>query len=538
MTRLKHICPMAGTAVLGMAAAVSCQQKDGKEETYNIVYIMTDDHTAQMMSCYDTRYMETPNLDRIAADGVRFTNSFVANSLSGPSRACMLTGKHSCANRFYDNTTCVFDSTQQTFPKLLQKAGYQTAVIGKWHLESLPTGFDYWEIVPGQGDYYNPDFITMQDGTVHRHGYITDIITDDAIDWMENGRDKGKPFCLLIHHKAIHRNWMADTTHLSLYEDRTFPVPETFYDDYAGRTAAAAQEMSIAKDMDPIYDLKMLAPGKDSRLRHTYETMLSRMDKEQRAAWDRFYNPIIEDFIKKNPKGKELAEWKFQRYMRDYMKTVKSLDENVGRVLDYLEQEGLLENTLVVYTSDQGFYMGEHGWFDKRFMYEESMRTPLIMRLPDRFVRENGLEADGANDGKPRDIPELVQNIDYAPTFIELAGAEIPDDIQGVSLVPLLKGEHPDTWRDALYYHFYEYPAEHMVKRHYGIRTDRYKLIHFYNDIDEWELFDLRSDPQELHNLYGQKGYETVTKDLKSRLLDLQEQYDDPVRFSPERDRE
>jgi len=538
MTRLKHICPMAGTAVLGMAAAVSYQQKDGKEETYNIVYIMTDDHTAQMMSCYDTRYMETPNLDRIAADGVRFTNSFVANSLSGPSRACMLTGKHSCANRFYDNTTCVFDSTQQTFPKLLQKAGYQTAVIGKWHLESLPTGFDYWEIVPGQGDYYNPDFITMQDGTVHRHGYITDIITDDAIDWMENGRDKGKPFCLLIHHKAIHRNWMADTTHLSLYEDRTFPVPETFYDDYAGRTAAAAQEMSIEKDMDLIYDLKMLAPGKDSRLRHTYETMLSRMDKEQRAAWDRFYNPIIEDFIKKNPKGKDLVEWKFQRYMRDYMKTVKSLDENVGRVLDYLEQEGLLENTLVVYTSDQGFYMGEHGWFDKRFMYEESMRTPLIMRLPDRFMRENGLEADGANDGKPRDIPELVQNIDYAPTFLELAGAEIPDDIQGVSLVPLLKGEHPDTWRDALYYHFYEYPAEHMVKRHYGIRTDRYKLIHFYNDIDEWELFDMQSDPQELHNLYGQKGYETVTKDLKSRLLDLQEQYDDPVRFSPDRDKE
>ena len=538
MTRLKLICPMAGTAVLGMAAAVSCQQKDGKEGPYNIVYIMTDDHTAQMMSCYDTRYMETPNLDRIAADGVRFTNSFVANSLSGPSRACMLTGKHSCANRFYDNTTCVFDSTQQTFPKLLQKAGYQTAVIGKWHLESLPTGFDYWEIVPGQGDYYNPDFITMQDGTVHRHGYITDIITDDAIDWMENGRDKGKPFCLLIHHKAIHRNWMADTTHLSLYEDRTFPVPDTFYDDYAGRPAAAAQEMSIEKDMDLIYDLKMLAPGKDSRLRHTYETMLSRMDKEQRAAWDRFYNPIIEDFIKKNPKGKDLAEWKFQRYMRDYMKTVKSLDENVGRVLDYLEQEGLLENTLVVYTSDQGFYMGEHGWFDKRFMYEESMRTPLIMRLPDRFMRENGLEADGANDGKPRDIPELVQNIDYAPTFLELAGAEIPDDIQGVSLVPLLKGEHPDTWRDALYYHFYEYPAEHMVKRHYGIRTDRYKLIHFYNDINEWELFDLRSDPQELHNLYGQEGYETVTEDLKSRLLELQEQYDDPVRFSPDRDKE
>ena len=260
MTNLKLICPVAGSVVLGMLTA--CQQKSGKEAPLNIVYIMTDDHTAQMMSCYDTRYIETPNLDRIAADGVRFTNSFVANSLSGPSRACMLTGKHSCGNRFFDNTTCVFDGSQQTFPKLLRKAGYQTALVGKWHLESLPTGFDYWEILPEQGDYYNPDFITMQNDTIPRHGYVTDIITDDAIDWMENGRDKDKPFCLLIHHKAIHRNWMADTTDLALYEDRDFPLPETFYDDYKGRPAAAAQEMGIAKDMDLIYDLKMLKEGK------------------------------------------------------------------------------------------------------------------------------------------------------------------------------------------------------------------------------------------------------------------------------------
>ncbi len=516
--------PVAGTFVLGISC-VACQQKDKARGPYNIVYIMTDDHTAQMMSCYDTRYMETPNLDRIAADGVRFTNSFVANSLSGPSRACIITGKHSCANKFYDNTTCVFDATQQTFPKLLQQAGYQTAIVGKWHLESLPTGFDFWEVLPGQGDYYNPDFITQQNDTVRREGYITDIITDDAIDWMENKRDKAKPFCLMINHKAIHRNWMADTTDLALYEDKVFPLPETFYDDYEGRPAAAAQEMSIAEDMDLIYDLKMIAPGKDSRLRELYESFLGRMKPDERAAWDRFYNPLIEDFYKRDLKGRELAEWKFQRYMRDYMKTVKSLDDNVGRVLDYLEEKDLLKNTLVVYTSDQGFYMGEHGWFDKRFMYEESMRTPLIMRLPDGFSRRG-------------DITELVQNIDYAPTFLELAGAAVPDDIQGLSLVPLLKGEHPDDWRTALYYHFYEYPAEHMVKRHYGIRTDRYKLIHFYNDIDEWELYDMQNDPHELDNLYGREGYDDLTAELKSRLLSLQEQYGDPVRFSPDRDKE
>ena len=516
--------PVAGTFVLGISC-VACQQKEKAKRPYNIVYIMTDDHTAQMMSCYDTRYMETPNLDRIAADGVRFTNSFVANSLSGPSRACIITGKHSCANKFYDNTTCVFDATQQTFPKLLQQAGYQTAIVGKWHLESLPTGFDFWEVLPGQGDYYNPDFITQQNDTVRREGYITDIITDDAIDWMENKRDKAKPFCLMINHKAIHRNWMADTTDLALYEDKVFPLPETFYDDYEGRPAAAAQEMSIAEDMDLIYDLKMIAPGKDSRLRELYESFLGRMKPDERAAWDRFYNPLVEDFYKRDLKGRELAEWKFQRYMRDYMKTVKSLDDNVGRVLDYLEEKDLLKNTLVVYTSDQGFYMGEHGWFDKRFMYEESMRTPLIMRLPDGFSRRG-------------DITELVQNIDYAPTFLELAGAAVPDDIQGLSLVPLLKGEHPDDWRTALYYHFYEYPAEHMVKRHYGIRTDRYKLIHFYNDIDEWELYDMQNDPHELDNLYGREGYDELTAELKSRLLSLQEQYGDPVRFSPDRDKE
>ena len=329
------------TGITAVASLSSCasQKKTEEQKPYNIVYIMTDDHTAQMMSCYDKRYMETPNLDRIANDGVRFTNSFVANSLSGPSRACMITGKHSCANKFYDNTTCIFDGSQQTFPKLLQQAGYQTALIGKWHLESLPTGFNYWEIVPGQGDYYNPDFITQDNDTIQKHGYITNIITDDAIDWMENKRDKDKPFCILIHHKAIHRNWLADTCNLSLYEDKTFPLPDNFFDDYEGRPAAAAQEMSIVKDMDMIYDLKMLRPDKQTRLKALYENYIGRMDEGQRAAWDKFYGPIIDDFYKKNPQGKELADWKFQRYMRDYMKTVKSLDDNVGRVLDYLKEK-------------------------------------------------------------------------------------------------------------------------------------------------------------------------------------------------------
>ena len=506
----------------GMALLPACQagKQEAKQKPYNIVYIMTDDHTAQMMSCYDKRYAHTPNLDRIAQDGVMFSNSFVANSLSGPSRACMITGKHSHKNGFYDNTHSQFDGSQQTFPKLLQQAGYETAIVGKWHLESLPTGFDFWEIVPGQGDYYNPNFITMQNDTIQRHGYLTNLITDLSIDWLENERDKEKPFCLLIHHKAQHRNWMDDTCNLALYEDKTFPLPETFFDTYEGRPAAAAQEMSISKDMDVIYDLKMDRKDKNSRLKPNLLNMVGRMDKEQKAAWDKFYDPIIEDFYKQDLKGKELDNWKFQRYMRDYLKTLKSLDDNVGRVLDYLDKAGLSENTLVVYTSDQGFYMGEHGWFDKRFMYEESFHTPLLMRLP------------GGMKGVVND--QMVQNIDYAPTFLELAGAEIPEDIQGISLLPLLKGETPKEWRKALYYHFYEFPAEHMVKRHYGVRNDRYKLIHFYNDIDVWELYDLQEDPHEMNNLYGKAGYEEVTRQMMDQLHQLQEQYDDPIRAQAE----
>lgn len=500
--------------LMGIASVTlltSCGWEE-KEKPLNIIYIMTDDHTAQMMSCYDNRYIDTPNLDRIAADGIRFTNSFVANSLSGPSRACMLTGKHSHANGFTDNTKSRFNGEQQTMPKLLQKGGYQTAIIGKWHLGSLPTGFDYWEIIPGQGDYYNPDFITMDRDTIRHKGYLTDIITEKSINWLENSRNQTKPFALFIHHKAAHRNWMAKLEDLPLYEDKTFEFPDNFYDNYENRVAASQQEMSIAKDMDLIYDLKMLHLDKDSKLKKNYEWILSRMTKEQREEWDQFYNPISEDFYRQNLTGKDLANWKFQRYIRDYMKVVKALDDNVGTLLDYLEEHNLLENTLIVYTSDQGFYMGEHGWFDKRFMYEESMRTPLIMRLPKRYNRRG-------------DVKELVQNIDYAPTFLDIAKVDIPKDVHGISLLPLIRGDKNLEWRKSLYYHFYEFPAEHRVKRHYGVRTERYKLIHFYNDIDSWELYDLKTDPKEMNNIYGKKGTQEIVNLLQLELLNLQNLY-------------
>lgn len=518
-TTIWHKASLAACAAAAVGASAQQTPSDANLRHPNIVYIMTDDHTAQMMSCYDRRHISTPNLDRIAADGVRFTNSFVANSLSGPSRACMLTGKHSHTNGFLSNEFSTFDASQPTFPKYLQQAGYQTALIGKWHLHVLPTGFDHWEIVPGQGDYYQPDFINMSGDTITHHGYITNIITDKALHWMDAERDTTRPFCLLIHHKAIHRNWLPDSCDLELYEDREFAVPDNFFDTYEGRPAAAAQEMAISSehDMDPVYDLKMWRRGADTRLTRGYLGIVGRMDSIQRARFDAFYQPIINQYYADSLTGDSLALWKYQRYMRDYAKTVASLDRNVGRVLDYLRDHGLDDNTLVVYTSDQGFYMGEHGWFDKRFIYEESLRTPLVMRLPE------GFKASG-------DISQPVQNIDYAPTFLELAGVEVPEDMQGISMVPLLRGENPEHWRPYIYYHFHEYPAEHMVKRHYGIRTERYKIVHFYNDIDQWELYDLEADPTEMHNLYGTPGMEQVTSHMMDLLRRAQEEYDDPIR--------
>lgn len=514
--KITFILPLAGATVFTSCATNMRHNKAFKP--LNIVYIMTDDHARQMMSCYNQRHIETPNLDRIANEGVLFSNAFVANSISGPSLACLLTGKHSHKNGKLDNHT-VFDGNQQTVQELLQKAGYQTAMIGKWHLDSQPTHFDHWEILPGQGNYYNPDFITPE-GKIQREGYATTITTDLGLDWLENGRDKNKPFCLFLHHKAPHRNWMSDIKYLDAYEDKTFELPSNFYDDYAGRLAAAQQEMSIASnhDMDIVNDLKMLRPDMKTRLSDAYiHGEYARLNPEQKMAWDNHYQPIIDTFYASSLKGKELAEWKYQRYMRGYAKVIKSVDESIGRVLDYLEKNNMLENTVIVYTSDQGFYMGEHGWFDKRFMYEESFSTPLLMRLPSRFKKHGKVE-------------QLVQNIDFAPTMLALAGTEIPSNIQGVSLLPLLESEKaPTHWRKSLYYHYYEYPGEHAVKRHYGIRTERYKLIHFYDNIDAWELFNLQTDPNEMHNIYEEKAYNGIVKELKAELKRLQVQYDDSI---------
>ncbi len=495
---------------------LSCKQdKQNDNKPMNILFIMSDDHSYQTISAYGHGLNSTPNIDRIAREGVLFTNSYVANSLSGPSRACLLTGKHSIANGFTDNGT-IFDGNQLTFPKLLQKAGYQTAIIGKWHLGSEPQGFDYWNILIGQGQYYAPRFIDNGDTTVIQ-GYATQVTADLTIKWLEEIRDREKPFMLMMHNKAPHRPWQPDIQDLGAYDDTVFPIPSNFYDDYKGRKAAELQEMTIAADMTLESDLKM---GFD---------WAARMTESDREAWTGYYEGIQEGLDTLQLKENELTEWKFQRYMRDYLGCINSVDRNVGRVLDWLEANGLLENTIVIYTSDQGFYMGEHGWFDKRFMYEESFRTPLLIRMP-QGLRET--------------CDQLVQNIDLAPTFLDIAHAPIPEEIHGISMLPLLQGKQTGKFRDALYYHYHEFPAEHMVRKHYGIRDRRYKLIRFYDDgtaagnrrgikdyekakirLDEWELYDLKKDPAEMNNIYGKPGTGLISRILKSKLEKLRRQY-------------
>ncbi len=501
----------------------------GRKKPPNILFIMTDDHAFQAISCYGSRINKTPNIDRLARDGVRFVNSFVTNSICAPSRAVMLTGKYSHINGVIDNRV-EFDGSQQTFPKLLQQAGYETALFGKWHLKSEPTGFDYWNILPGQGHYYNPDFIEMGEKK-KREGYVTDLITDDFLNWIKN-RGTDRPFCVLLHHKAPHRNWMPDEKHLSLYRDEDLPLPETYFDDYKTRSdAARQQEMRIADHTFLAYDLKLTPeagwkPKTDKQKTDLefWNWAFKRLNKEQQKAWEAAYEPENEKFRQSPLKGKALAEWKYQRYIKDYLRCIASVDENIGRVLDYLDESGLADNTVVVYTSDQGFYLGEHGWFDKRFMYEESFRMPLIVRYP-REIKP------GVNDS------DLVLNLDFAPTFLDYAGVPIPEDMQGQSLRSVLKGKTPQNWRQAVYYHYFEYPGWHAVKRHYGIRTHRYKLIHFYYDIDAWELYDLEKDPHELNNVYNDPAYADIVKELKAELQRLREKYrdTDERQFLPEK---
>ena len=462
----------------------------------NILFIFSDDHAYQAISAYGSNRNQTPNLDRLANEGMRFDRAFVTNSICAPSRAVVLTGKHSHLNGQFTNKE-TFDGSQQTFPKLLQKAGYQTALFGKWHLKSSPTGFDFWEVLRGQGPYYNPLFLTKK-GRKKITGYTTNIITDRTLNWLKNERDKEKPFFLCSWHKAPHRNWLPAPKYMSKYDDRDIPEPETLRDDYENRLSpASTQAMSIDKHMRDDWDLKITPPKE--------------LNEDQKKIWNAAYEPKNQAFIKAKLKGDDLLKWKYQRYAKDYLRCIDSVDENIGRLLDYLDQTGLSKNTVVVYSSDQGWYLGEHGWYDKRWMYEESFRTPLLVRWP------GTIEPGSVN-------MDLVQNLDYAQTFLDICKAKQPTDMQGRSLLSLLKGETPEDWRKSIYYQYYEFPGSHNVRRHYGVRNHRHKLIHFYM-IDGWELYDLQNDPSEINSVYGEPEYEQIRNVMKKELLRLRKKY-------------
>ncbi|HSJ13292.1 MAG TPA: sulfatase [Longimicrobiales bacterium] len=473
-----------------------------ERERPNILFVFTDDHAAHAVGAYGGHLAEvapTANIDRLAREGMLFRNAFVTNSICAPSRAVILTGKHSHINGVVaHNEASAFDGSQVTFPKLLQQAGYQTALIGKWHLQTEPTGFDYWEVLTGfggQGSYYNPEFWTPA-GTAQEIGYTTDIITDKVLAWLASGRDRSRPFLLMYQHKAPHIGWDPGPDHLTLFDDVTMPEPPTLFDDYQGRNSGArTQNMMVAGLAGRVLKLE---PPTDI------------LTPEQLAVWNAAYEPKNAAFRAANLQGDALLRWKYQRYIKDYLRTIASVDDNLGRVLQYLDASGLAANTIVVYNSDQGFFLGDHGWFDKRWMYEESLRAPLIVRWP-------GVVRPGSQN------EHLVQNLDLAETFLDAAGVAIPEDMQGRSLVPLLRGERPPNWRDAIYYQYYEHGA-HGVPRHYGIRTDRYKLIH-YPTTGEWELFDLREDPDELRSVYDDPARAALVEELKTRMQQLRDHY-------------
>lgn len=507
-------------------ALISCNSPEMENESKkrpNIIFIMSDDHAYQAISAYDNKLIQTPNIDRIAKMGMLFTNASVTNSICAPSRATILTGKHSHMNGKVDNHF-QFDTTNVTFPQLLQDAGYQTAMFGKLHFGNSPKGFDQFKILPGQGAYYNPEFITKNEGNITVDGYVTDIVTDMTLDWLQNERKAEQPFILMYLHKAPHRSWLMAERHLEDFTTRTFPEPKTLFDDYSGRTSPAGEaEMSILKHMSWAGDNKVFPElmdelgiseiGFDKR---RYEYEYSRFNPSQKENFMKAYSKVNEAFKKAYPSmtDQDKMKWKYQRYMQDYLGTIQAVDENVGRLLDYLEANDLMENTIIVYTSDQGFYLGEHGWFDKRFVYDESFKTPLLVAWPGKV--KAGTRSD-----------ELVQNLDFAQTFLEAAGVDAPDDMQGESLVPLLTGNQDKWKRDAVYYHYYEYPAEHMVNRHYAIVTKEYKLIHYYYVEDQWELIDRIKDPMEMRNVYDDPAYNEIKKDLHVRLEAMREKFKD-----------
>ena len=509
----------------------ACSDKD---ERPNILFIMSDDHAYQAISAYDDRLIQTPNIDRIADEGILFTNACVTNSICAPSRAVILTGKHSHLNGKIDNHA-KFDTTQVTFPQLFQKAGYQTAMYGKLHFGNNPKGVDDFLILPGQGDYINPKFLGKEKDTLIT-GYVSDVITDLTLNWFKTKRDKSKPFMMMYLHKAPHRAWWPSPEKFAEFYEKTFPEPETLFDDYSNRgTAAKTAEMNLLTHMQYMHDSKVrpdvieemgkvepeivYVRGDGTLMRPNasgFNRPFGRANEEQKKKYDVTLDKISADFKENWPKmnDEEKMRWKFQRYMQDYLATISSVDDNVGRVLDYLEETGLDDNTIVIYTSDQGFYLGEHGWFDKRFIYDESFKTPLMIKWPNKI-----------NPGITND--EMVQNLDFAQTFLEAAMIDVPDDMQGESLMPLLLSENDKWTREEVYYHYYEYPSVHMAKRHYGIVTKEFKLVRFYYDVDEWELYDRLNDPNEMNNVYDDPAYADVVKDLTERLANLRVKYKD-----------
>lgn len=505
---------------VNVALNYACIAQNAKRP--NIVFIMSDDHAYQAISAYDHTLIETPNIDRIAKKGMLFTNACVTNSICAPSRATILTGKHSHKNGKVDNVSA-FDTTNVTFPQLLQKAGYQTAMFGKLHFGNSPKGFDQFKILPDQGNYYNPDFITKQEGNIKVSGYVTDIITDMTLDWLQKERKKDKPFVLMYLHKAPHRSWLMAERHMREFTQKKFPEPATLFDSHEGMPAAEVAQMNIHGNMGWAGDSKVNPEIMDElglkeigvdKIR--YKAEVGRLHTSQKANFDAAYKPVMDEFKKRYPTmtDKDLAKWQYQRYMQDYLGTIKSVDENVGRVLDYLEANNLMDNTIIVYTSDQGFYLGEHGWFDKRFVYDQSFKTPLLISWG------NHIKAGSKSDA-------LVQNLDFAQTFLDIAGVKQPADMQGKSLLPVLTGNMKNWKRDAVYYHYYEHPSEHNVNRHYAAITKNYKLIHYYFDNNYWELIDRKKDPNEQHNYYNDPKYGKIREDMHQKLDALRKQYGD-----------
>ncbi len=490
---------------LACCITITAQQN---KKAPNILIILSDDHAYQAISAYGSSLMQTPNIDRIAKEGAIFLNACVTNSLCAPSRAAWLTGKYSHVNGLkVNNISNPFNINQELFPKMLKQRDYQTAWIGKWHLQTLPgNAFDYWKILPDQGQYYNPDFIDMKNDTVRIQGYVTDIITSLGFDWL-NQRDTSRPFCLIIGEKATHRAWLPDLQDLGAFDSIRFPLPPNFYDDYKGRIAAKNQDMTVAKTMLLGDDLKVHAD-------YSRNDFYNRLNPQQLVVFKTYYEKLSKEFDQHHYSGRELTEWKYQRYLKDYLSTARSLDRNIGKILDWLDKNGLAENTVVIYASDQGFYMGEHGWFDKRFMYEESLKFPVVLRYP-------GVVKPGTK------VDQMIMNIDFAPSLLTIAGLTVPASMQGACFLPLLQPGKNENWRKSAYYHYYEYPEPHHVSPHFGIRTEQYKLIRFYGPTDAWELYDLERDPREMKNMYMEKKDSRLVISLKTQLKSLISQYHD-----------